>query len=139
MQINPTLRGAHAFTLIELLVVISIIGLLAGLVVGLAGVASNRQKIKKTQAELEQLVTAIESCYAKKRSYPPDNQLVPNNPGTNQLYYELVGTTNDGTVPSPDHPTERPKTTPRFSPKRPYIIIVAPKNCYSIKPRGGER
>ena len=92
---KPTLRALPAFTLIELLVVISIIGLLAALLVALAGLAGNKQKIKKTQAELEQLVTVIEAYKLKKGFYPPDN---PSNPGMNQLYYELVGSTNNGTV-----------------------------------------
>ena len=90
-------RLSRAFTLIELLVVIAIMGLLAGLVVTLAPLALSKPKIKKTQAELDQLVTVIEAYKEKKGSYPPDNQFIPNNPGTNQLYYELVGTTNNGT------------------------------------------
>ena len=96
--IKPTLRVSQAFTLIELLVVIAIIGLLAGMVVGLANIAGSKPKIAKTQAELAQLVTVIEAYKAKKNYYPPDNQLIPNNPGINQLYYELVGTTNNGTI-----------------------------------------
>jgi prepilin-type N-terminal cleavage/methylation domain-containing protein len=95
MKNNSSFRAAHAFTLIELLVVIAIIGLLAGMVVGLAHIAGSKPKIAKTQAERDQIITAIESYKAKKGFYPPDN---PSNPGTNQLYYELVGTTNNGTV-----------------------------------------
>ncbi len=95
---HSSFRLARAFTLIELLVVIAIIGLLAGLVVALAPLAAAKPKIKKTQAELDQLVTVIEAYKEKKGFYPPDNQFIPNNPGTNQLYYELVGTTNNGTL-----------------------------------------
>ena len=98
MKSKSNFRAAHAFTLIELLVVIAIMGLLAGMVVTLAPLATVGPKIKKTQAERDAIITAIESYKAKKGFYPPDNQLNPNNPGTNQLYYELVGTTNNGTV-----------------------------------------
>jgi prepilin-type N-terminal cleavage/methylation domain-containing protein len=98
MKNNPGSRASHAFTLIELLVVIGIIGLLAGMVVALAPLAVTKPKIRKTQAELNQLITVIEAYKAKKGYYPPDNQLNPNNPVINQLYYELVGTTNNGTV-----------------------------------------
>jgi len=98
MKNNSRLWRSHAFTLIELLVVIGIIGLLAGMVVALAPLATTKPKIKKTQAELNQLIAVIEAYKAKKGFYPPDNQLNPNSPGTNQLYYELVGTTNNGTV-----------------------------------------
>ena len=97
MKDNSSFRLSRAFTLIELLVVIGIIALLAGLVVALAPLATAKQRIKKTQAELAQLETVIEVYKEKKNYYPPDNQLVPNNPSMNQLYYELVGTTNNGT------------------------------------------
>jgi prepilin-type N-terminal cleavage/methylation domain-containing protein len=98
MKNNPGSRSSNAFTLIELLVVIGIIGLLAGMVVALAPLAVTKPKIRKAQAELNQLITVIEAYKAKKGYYPPDNQLNPNNPVINQLYYELVGTTNNGIV-----------------------------------------
>ena len=98
MKNNSSSRALGAFTLIELLVVIAIIGLLAGLVVTLAPLAAAKPKIAKTQAALNQLVTVIEAYKEKKGYYPPDTPLAPNNPGTNQLYYELVGTTNNGIV-----------------------------------------
>jgi prepilin-type N-terminal cleavage/methylation domain-containing protein len=95
MNNNSSFRLSRAFTLIELLVVIAIMGLLAGLVVALASLGPAKAKIKRTQAELDQLVTVIEAYKEKTGSYPPDN---PNNSAMNQLYYELVGTTNDGTI-----------------------------------------
>ncbi|MFM7817505.1 MAG: type II secretion system protein, partial [Verrucomicrobiota bacterium] len=58
-------RSARAFSLIELLVVISIIAVLAGLVVGVAPVASKRMREARIRAELAALVTAIESYKAK--------------------------------------------------------------------------
>lgn len=80
---------ARAFTLMEMLMVIAIIAIVASLVVGLASVAGSKKKIARTEAELQNLVTLIESYKAKVGVYPPDN---PNNMwGTNTLLYELAG------------------------------------------------
>jgi prepilin-type N-terminal cleavage/methylation domain-containing protein len=81
-------RGA-AFTLIELLIVISIMALLAALIFPAVGAVSKLKIRKKAAGELIQVQTAIEAYKAKFGYYPPDN---PNNPATNQLYYELLGT-----------------------------------------------
>lgn len=94
-------RAVLAFTLIELLVVISIIGILAGMVVGLAPAASAKMKESRVRAELQQLVTLIEAYKAKYGVYPPDGvystnvagegfQLV-SNPVLSPLFYELSG------------------------------------------------
>lgn len=97
-----TLRSSFAFTLIELLVVISIIGILAALIVPLSGVATTKMRISRTTAELNQLVTAIESYKLETGAYPPDNStLVLNTTSSNlyrstaamnPLFYELTGT-----------------------------------------------
>lgn len=82
---------AGAFTLIELLVVIAIIGIIAALLVNLAGPAAKGRKIARVNAELNQLVTVIESYKAAKNFYPPShtNSI---NVVSNQLFYELTGT-----------------------------------------------
>ena len=79
----------RAFTLIELLVVMMIIGLLCGLLFGGLTKASTWGKVKRTQAELAHLETAIESFHAYKNCYPPCNT---NSPELNGLFYELSGT-----------------------------------------------
>jgi prepilin-type N-terminal cleavage/methylation domain-containing protein len=82
--------GFRGFTLIELLIVISIIAILAAMVIPISG-AVNRNKVRaKARVELEQVATAIEMYKSKLGHYPPDN---PGNPSTNQLYFELLGTT----------------------------------------------
>ena len=90
--------GRRAFTLIELLTVIAIIALLAGLVVGLGGKATEANRAGRVKAEHQRLVTAIESYKAEVGSYPPDNI---NTTGSftdyrqriarNSLFYELSG------------------------------------------------
>ncbi len=98
LKTSPALRVARrqsAFTLVELLTVIVIIGILAGLTVGVAGIASRRSKVTRTQAELARLDLAIRDYKARFGFYPPDNVINPNNltqdPVVNQLYYELSG------------------------------------------------
>ena len=86
-------RSSGGFTLIELLVVIAIIAVLAALIFPITG-AVNRAKIRsKARAELAELQMAIDNYKAKLGHYPPDN---PGLPSTNQLYFELLGTTNTG-------------------------------------------
>ena len=95
---------APAFTLIELLTVISIIGVLAALLFPVLKGVKRQQFIRNAQAEMAQLETAIERYKAAYGFYPPDNQLNPANPLIpnplmNQLYFELLGTTNVATPP----------------------------------------
>ena len=58
-------RSGGAFTLVELLVVISIIGLLAGMLVGLAPAAMAKMRDARVRVELNQLVAAIEEYKSK--------------------------------------------------------------------------
>jgi prepilin-type N-terminal cleavage/methylation domain-containing protein len=88
----------RAFTIMELLMVIAIMAIVAGLIVGLAGVTGDNKKIKRTEAELAKLVTLIEEYKNKVGVYPPDN---PNGnfPERNTLLYELAGCVR---IPVPD-------------------------------------
>jgi len=88
---NLKLKTHSAFTLIELLVVISIIAVLAAFSISVLGGVKKTQYISHARAEMAQLESAIESYKATYGFYPPDNG---NNVLTNQLYYELIGTTN---------------------------------------------
>jgi len=89
---NPQSELRTAFTLIELLVVIAIIGLLAGLILGTASIASAKKTQTRVSAERDALVTTIESYKKDKGYYPPDNT---NDPTCIQtpLFYELTGMT----------------------------------------------
>jgi prepilin-type N-terminal cleavage/methylation domain-containing protein len=83
--------STRAFTLIELLVVIAIIGVLAALIIPVAGSVGRVKKINTAQAELQQLETALENYKAKYGVYPPSNAA---GVVTNALFYELTGVTN---------------------------------------------
>jgi prepilin-type N-terminal cleavage/methylation domain-containing protein len=88
---------SRAFTLIEMLVVISVIAILAALIIPVSGAVKKAGIVKRTQTELAQLETAIDSYKAKTGFYPPDN---PSNAAVNQLFFELAGTivTNQGSA-----------------------------------------
>ena len=91
---RPTFNPRLAFTLVELLTVIGIIAVLASLTFPILGSVKRHEYISKTQAELVQLETAIDSYKATYGFYPPDATNNPSYPLVNQLYYELLGTTN---------------------------------------------
>jgi prepilin-type N-terminal cleavage/methylation domain-containing protein len=93
-------RQRAAFTLIEMLVVIAIIAILAAILVSTLGRSGEAKVRSRVQAELNQLIGAIESFHKKHGFYPPGNERkVGNNliinTGTNQLFYELTGTEFD--------------------------------------------
>jgi prepilin-type N-terminal cleavage/methylation domain-containing protein len=94
---DNSFRRRKAFTLIELLVVIAIIAILASLIFPVVGVINRNKRIKTAQTQLQALVLAIDSYKTKLGFYPPDNT---NNPAINQLYFELIGTTNNGAGPN---------------------------------------
>jgi prepilin-type N-terminal cleavage/methylation domain-containing protein len=85
-------RRETAFTLIELIVVVAIIGLLAAMVLPIVGAVNARKQISVAQTQLKGIEAAIADYKTKLGYYPPDN---PNNSVTNQLYFELMGTTNN--------------------------------------------
>ena len=84
MRYMKSLRSNRGFTLIELLVVISVISILAALVVGLAGHAAEKARRKRTETELQVIVSGIEAYKARHGFYPPDK---PADPVKNPLFY----------------------------------------------------
>jgi len=84
------MRAARGFSLIELLVVIGVIAALAALTFPIMGAIKRAQTLHRARAELAQIEMAIEAYKTKLGFYPPDN---PGYWTTNQLYFELLGTT----------------------------------------------
>jgi prepilin-type N-terminal cleavage/methylation domain-containing protein len=95
---NPptTSRSSRGFSLIEILVVIAIMAVLAGMIVGLAGVVGDRKAISKTEAEVQRLSLLIETYRSKIGVLPPDNTNNPSAPTNTSLFYELAGAINNG-------------------------------------------
>lgn len=88
-------RPFLAFTLIELIIVIAIIGILTSLIFPVIGAITKRKQISVAQTQLQALQAAIDGYKTKLGYYPPDNT---NNPVTNQLFFELMGTTNNANI-----------------------------------------
>jgi prepilin-type N-terminal cleavage/methylation domain-containing protein len=98
--VSATKARVGAFTLIELLAVIAIIALLAGLVLGTAGLATEKMRESRVRAEHGKLVTAIDVYKTDLGNFPPDNQDPASldryeRAGRNSLFYELSGCTFD--------------------------------------------
>lgn len=88
-----------AFTLIELLVVIAVISILAALIIPITGALKKKRIVFKARGELAQVESAIQTYKTKLGYYPPDDSSAgalgvvwPFYEVTNQLYYELLGT-----------------------------------------------
>jgi type II secretion system protein G len=71
-------RGRSAFTLVELLSVIAIIGILAGLIIGIAGYASRKADRGRAIAEMERLRNALEEYRLERGTYPQFTGAVTN-------------------------------------------------------------
>ncbi len=101
MKTNPSRnpKTTLAFTLIELLVVIAVIGLLAAMLLPVGAALKKKAAIKRDQTEIQFIDAAIQKYASDFGHNPPDNpDLLPlNDPqrhAINQLFYELMGTTN---------------------------------------------
>jgi prepilin-type N-terminal cleavage/methylation domain-containing protein len=97
---HSALRTSRAFTLVELLVVLAVIAALAALTFPAIQGAKRSMIRARAKAELMGLQVAIERYKDKLGHYPPDNKVVgaPDPYALNQLYYELLGTTNSDGV-----------------------------------------
>jgi prepilin-type N-terminal cleavage/methylation domain-containing protein len=93
-------RHSRAFSLIELIIVVAIMALLASLTFPIMGAVRKTMIRNRARGALIGMETAMEAYKDKFGHYPPDNPVLKNGVTwyeTNQLYYELIGTTN---VPS---------------------------------------
>ena len=102
-EMSPV-RKRRAFTLIEMLVVIAIMGVLAAMIIPLAGLISKKKILSRARIEVDNLALAIDTYKLKKGSYPPDNATAPAGAYTNQLFYELWGMI----LQNPNNPPNNP-------------------------------
>lgn len=70
MQIPRTPSRRSGFTLVEVLMVIMIIGVLTGLVLGIAGFASKKSAISKSEALHRQILFGLENFRSEWGQYP---------------------------------------------------------------------
>ena len=88
----------RAFTLIEMLVVIGVIGILAGILLGVLPAAQRKGIRGRVKTEMAAIDMAIKNYKAKNNFFPPDNKLDVARP---QLFYELTGTIQETQPPPP--------------------------------------
>ena len=80
-------------------VVISIIALLAAFTIPVLHTVARKKILDRTNGEMAQLETAIDSYKSAYGFYPPGNPgypVTPNDALFTPLYFELLGTTNNG-------------------------------------------
>jgi prepilin-type N-terminal cleavage/methylation domain-containing protein len=129
---NAPLR-VNAFTLIEIITVIAVIAIIAALLMPAFNIVEQHSIIQHAQGERDQLETAIGRYYAKYGFYPPGNAAVTAqnlSPAlTNQLYYELVGTTNINTPASPTFLTLDDRCTNTGTSAQQFFGVSGFMNC----------
>lgn len=67
---NITKTPQAGFTMVELLAVIMVIGILAGMVLGIAGIATKKAASAKAKAMFGQIEMALAEYYAENKTYP---------------------------------------------------------------------
>jgi general secretion pathway protein G len=63
------------FTLLELLIVIAVLGILAGIIVPVAGAAIEQARIARATSEVNALAQALKSLYTDTAYWPKDNDI----------------------------------------------------------------
>jgi prepilin-type N-terminal cleavage/methylation domain-containing protein len=84
-------HSRRGFTLIEMLIVVAIMATLAALTFPILAAVKKTMIKNRATGAIKQLEAAIDGYQTKFGHYPPDNGGLYY---TNQLYYELLGTTN---------------------------------------------
>lgn len=90
-------RKQPGFTLVELLVVVTVIAILAGLVLGVAGQIQNKSARARAETEITAISNALESYKAEYGFYPSNSS--PGLQGAQVLYQSLC-TTDQAMNPS---------------------------------------
>lgn len=113
-----TRQTTHGFTLMELMIVISIIGILAGLSVGVIGVVGARNRVEAAKACILRFKLALDQYYNDLGTYPP----TPTDRGQNASVIGcLTGDLDHDGVYNPDA-GDIPKSHPTW--RRPYLKLT---------------
>lgn len=86
---ETSLRGpchAAAFTLVELMIVVAVIGIIAGIVLAVAGGVQKKAARDQANAEIKSLMVALERYRGDRGGYP----LAANNPSSAALFTNLT-------------------------------------------------
>ncbi|MDD5679692.1 MAG: type II secretion system protein GspG [Candidatus Omnitrophica bacterium] len=127
-------KNTQALTLMELLIVMTIIFVLAGLIVGTSGPASQSAKKRKAEVMISALETAATMYHADTGLYPPDAETgFPNSSAV--LYDYLTNTTTheaggSSAVAGWSGPYMEFKRSEDLSTTTPYQILDPWKNAY---------
>lgn len=76
----------EAFTLVELMIVVAVIGVLAGIVIAVAGGAQKKAARDQTKAEIKTILVGLERFRAERGGYPLGTQ----NPSATALFTNLT-------------------------------------------------
>jgi prepilin-type N-terminal cleavage/methylation domain-containing protein len=96
-KLDILLMSRRAFTLVELLVVISIIGLLSTIAVVSMTSARSKARDGKRQADIKQIITAMQLYYDTNGRYPDASGALACNCGSSALGYCCLGYSNAAT------------------------------------------
>ncbi|MEN6385190.1 MAG: type II secretion system protein [Phycisphaerales bacterium] len=90
------MKNKHsAFTLIELIVSIAVVAILAAGLFAVGNYIDTQMKIKRTQATIQLLLTALEQYYNDKYDLRPDSSPQFPDPNNNGINYFRAGCDND--------------------------------------------
>ena len=73
-----SMKSKSGFTLVELLAVMAVIGVLAGLVLGVSGYASRRADESRALADIERIKDILEDHRIRTGRYPPNASIMRN-------------------------------------------------------------
>lgn len=121
-----THKHFRGFTLIELLVVITIIGIISGMTVTIAGVMVRRARVNAAEANIQKFETALENYYHDMQRYPP----TPEEGKGSMTVYKLL--TGDQNVDQKYDPADgdTPRNHPRW--REPYLSGIKAREVDSI-------
>ncbi|MBI5394054.1 MAG: type II secretion system protein [Verrucomicrobia bacterium] len=74
---HPSPATRSGFTLVEMVTVVAVIAILAGIMLGAAGVVQKKAMASRTQATIQQLCAGVDMRYADHETPPPDFRANP--------------------------------------------------------------